>query len=334
MSSNSSNTTTDVKETSRKHLISAARNFLENPKVRNAPLEQKVQFLRGKGLSDEEIQEAISSCASLPPLNTRSSPVSTSNIWVWAGLAGFFGSLVGSFVALAAAAVNDDNDIDIDNDNRSFFGKISSFFYRRNHSRKPSSKLICEKIDLALEKMQEYPLQSHQMEQKIFDELKSLRQMILLTPQPHSRTDHTAESSSLKRVPKLPEFNDLNGLFPSEHEPEVVESIFDEDAPHSLSSATNSFTAEHSSDRTSQHVAPNVNSTNLENHSDYTFHQSLLDPTSNFPPSSSSSSSAATAKNSFIQAPLNKQPISTFNNDDDDGADLLDSQSHVSNSEE
>lgn len=40
-------------------VIESAIRFLSDPKVQQAPMERKVEFLKGKGLSDAQIQEAL-----------------------------------------------------------------------------------------------------------------------------------------------------------------------------------------------------------------------------------------------------------------------------------
>lgn len=43
----------------RNDLIESAVSFLSSPNVQNAEKEKKIQFLKNKGLTDEEIEEAF-----------------------------------------------------------------------------------------------------------------------------------------------------------------------------------------------------------------------------------------------------------------------------------
>lgn len=45
----------------RAELVNAARQFLANPRVRQTPLDEQKQFLRGKGLAEAEIEAALAS---------------------------------------------------------------------------------------------------------------------------------------------------------------------------------------------------------------------------------------------------------------------------------
>lgn len=45
--------------TSRANLIQSAVNFLRDPTVQNAPLQKRVSFLESKGLTSEEIEDAL-----------------------------------------------------------------------------------------------------------------------------------------------------------------------------------------------------------------------------------------------------------------------------------
>lgn len=45
----------------RKELINSAVEFLQNPQIDSAPLDKKIEFLKSKGLTDAEINDAISS---------------------------------------------------------------------------------------------------------------------------------------------------------------------------------------------------------------------------------------------------------------------------------
>jgi len=44
----------------RENLVSSATSFLKDPKVQKAPLAKRVAFLESKGLTQEEIKEALS----------------------------------------------------------------------------------------------------------------------------------------------------------------------------------------------------------------------------------------------------------------------------------
>ncbi|CAK8690632.1 unnamed protein product [Clavelina lepadiformis] len=48
-----------AKNPPREDLVATAVKFLQNPKVQSSPLEQKKQFLKKKGLTDEEINKAV-----------------------------------------------------------------------------------------------------------------------------------------------------------------------------------------------------------------------------------------------------------------------------------
>lgn len=45
--------------TSRQSLINSAVNFLKDPNVQSSPLQKRVAFLESKGLTSEEIEEAL-----------------------------------------------------------------------------------------------------------------------------------------------------------------------------------------------------------------------------------------------------------------------------------
>ncbi|KAJ2948895.1 hypothetical protein O0L34_g5827 [Tuta absoluta] len=47
----------------RENLVTTAVKFLQNPNVQRCTMESKQKFLRGKGLTDPEIQKAIEKCA-------------------------------------------------------------------------------------------------------------------------------------------------------------------------------------------------------------------------------------------------------------------------------
>ncbi len=45
--------------TIRQELVQSAVNFLKDPQVQNSPLQKRVAFLESKGLSSDEIEEAL-----------------------------------------------------------------------------------------------------------------------------------------------------------------------------------------------------------------------------------------------------------------------------------
>lgn len=49
--------------TPRAELLNNAVLFLRDPKVRSSTLQSKIEFLHGKGLTDEEVQEALGRAA-------------------------------------------------------------------------------------------------------------------------------------------------------------------------------------------------------------------------------------------------------------------------------
>jgi hypothetical protein len=66
-----------VEVVDRAALIQTAVTFLQSPNVANAPWEKREQFLKGKGLTDAEIQRAkdLASDTDLPPIAAPPPPV-------------------------------------------------------------------------------------------------------------------------------------------------------------------------------------------------------------------------------------------------------------------
>lgn len=69
----------------RNDLIESAVSFLSSPNVQNAEKEKKIQFLKNKGLTDEEIEEAFkrttattttTTTTTIPTTTTMVSPLS------------------------------------------------------------------------------------------------------------------------------------------------------------------------------------------------------------------------------------------------------------------
>lgn len=101
--------------------ISSALRFLQHPKVADAPLSQKLSFLEGKGLSSEEINEALSRskrpgasdaqdgwdssrALAAPPPHMLPMPMAAPEVPLWLRLL-LPGSVLGGF-AIAALAVH------------------------------------------------------------------------------------------------------------------------------------------------------------------------------------------------------------------------------------
>ncbi len=92
----------------RQDLIASAVKFLQDPKVQEAPLAKRISFLESKGLSSEEIKQALATQAGAPPVPPPNYPsglvVSTQHRpdpWGWKdytiGLVGLAGTGYGLF---------------------------------------------------------------------------------------------------------------------------------------------------------------------------------------------------------------------------------------------
>ncbi|EDO17524.1 hypothetical protein Kpol_534p3 [Vanderwaltozyma polyspora DSM 70294] len=55
-----------VIQSNRKELLDSAVSFLNEPSVANAPLEKKIEFLKSKGLSEQEIEQALKVATDTP----------------------------------------------------------------------------------------------------------------------------------------------------------------------------------------------------------------------------------------------------------------------------
>uniref|UniRef100_A0A914HVW1 Peroxisomal membrane protein PEX14 n=1 Tax=Globodera rostochiensis TaxID=31243 RepID=A0A914HVW1_GLORO len=63
----------------RSEMVGAAKQFLTNPRVRNTPLEEQTEFLRAKGLTEAEIQNAMRSTEVTLAQSARAQMPSTSS---------------------------------------------------------------------------------------------------------------------------------------------------------------------------------------------------------------------------------------------------------------
>jgi peroxin-14 len=80
MTENNENNTVEENATAtttiREDLVSSAVNFLKDPKVQNSAIEKRLDFLKNKGLTQEEIDQALSR-ANVSPTSTPSAAGST-----------------------------------------------------------------------------------------------------------------------------------------------------------------------------------------------------------------------------------------------------------------
>jgi peroxin-14 len=89
----------------RQDLVSSAVGFLRDPKVQEAPLTKRVAFLESKGLTQAEIQAAISqstSTSAAPVIPPRGAVAAEPMTWkdVSFGILGVSGLVYGAYVLL------------------------------------------------------------------------------------------------------------------------------------------------------------------------------------------------------------------------------------------